>query len=185
MSDHIVLVDDLDRCLPQTAIGTLEAIRLFLFVPRAAFVIAADEGMIEYSEWSIPLGRRFRALKLWFLMRAHGLDGLRAMIRNHVAWAEALATRIAAEPDFEITSAPMLSLFSFRFAPAGADDLDALNQHLLERINDDGRIYLTQTRVDGHFVIRFQVGAFSTEEADVDFAFDVIREIADGLEAWG
>jgi len=139
------------------------------------------EGMIDYSEWSIPLGRRFRALKLWFLMRAHGLEGLRTMIRNHVSWAEGLSERIGAEPDFEIASAPMLSLFSFRYAPAGADDLDALNQLLLERINDDGRIYLTQTRVDGRFVIRFQVGAFSTEEADVDFAFDVIREIADGL----
>jgi aromatic-L-amino-acid decarboxylase len=141
------------------------------------------EGMVDYSEWSIPLGRRFRALKLWFLMRAHGLEGLRAMIRNHVAWAEALAERIEAEPDFEITSAPFLSLFSFRYAPAGVDDPDALNQQLFDRINDDGRIYLTQTKVDGRFVIRFQVGAFSTEEADVDFAFDVIREVADGLGA--
>jgi len=139
------------------------------------------EGMVDYSEWSIPLGRRFRALKLWFLMRAHGLDGLRGMIRDHVAWAETLAARLSAEPDFEITSAPFLSLFSFRYAPAGVDNLDALNQQLLDRINDDGRIYLTQTRVDGRFVIRFQVGSFAAQGSDVDFAFDVIRELAHGL----
>ncbi|HSM40011.1 MAG TPA: pyridoxal-dependent decarboxylase [Afifellaceae bacterium] len=136
------------------------------------------EGIVDYSEWSIPLGRRFRALKLWFLIRAHGLEGLRAMIRNHVAWAEKLAERLDAEPDFEVTSAPVLSLFSFRYVPEGAADLDALNAELLQRINDDGRIYLTQTKLDGKFVIRFQAGGFATEEADVDLAFDVIRELA-------
>ena len=72
------------------------------------------DGIINYSEWSVPLGRRFRALKLWFLLRAHGLEGLRAMIRNHVAWSEGLAARLASEPDFEIVTEPMLSLFSFR-----------------------------------------------------------------------
>ena len=142
---------------------------------------SGKDGIIDYSEWSIPLGRRFRALKLWFLMRAHGLEGLRTMIRNHVAWSEMLAERLAAETDFELASAPMLSLFSFRYCPAGAEDLDALNQRLIDAINDDGRIYLTQTRVDGRFVIRFQAGAFATEEADVAQAFDVIREIADGI----
>ena len=72
------------------------------------------DGIINYSEWTVPLGRRFRALKLWFLLRAHGLEGLRAMIRNHVRWSEKLAVRLGAHPDFEIVSQPMLSLFSFR-----------------------------------------------------------------------
>ena len=75
------------------------------------------DGVVNYSEWSIPLGRRFRALKLWFLLRAYGLNGLRAMIRNHVKWSQDLAKKLAAHPDFEITSTPMLSLFSFRYAP--------------------------------------------------------------------
>lgn len=140
------------------------------------------DGIINYSEWSVPLGRRFRALKLWFLLRAHGLEGLRSMIRNHVAWAEALATRIAAEPGFELVSDPMLSLFSFRHAPEGVGDLDAHNQRLVNAINDDGRIYLTQTRVDGRFAIRFQVGQFETEEQDVADAFAVIAEIAASLD---
>ncbi|MGF7006913.1 pyridoxal phosphate-dependent decarboxylase family protein [Aminobacter sp. BE322] len=136
------------------------------------------DGIINYSEWSVPLGRRFRALKLWFLLRAHGLSGLRGMIRNHVAWSERLAQRLAREPDFEITSEPMLSLFSFRHLPAGGADLDGHNLDLVERINRDGRIYLTQTRLDGRSVIRFQAGQFDTAAADVDQAFEVITELA-------
>ena len=136
------------------------------------------DGIINYSEWSVPLGRRFRALKLWFLLRAHGLDGLRQMIRNHVSWAQALADRLAATPDFEIVNRPMLSLFTFRYAPKGAEDLDTLNQDLVNAINADGRIYLTQTRIDGALVIRFQAGAFSCTEDDVHTAYDVITEIA-------
>ncbi|MGJ5621565.1 pyridoxal phosphate-dependent decarboxylase family protein [Sulfitobacter sp. MF3-043] len=136
------------------------------------------DGIINYSEWSVPLGRRFRALKLWFLIRAHGLDGLREMIRNHVTWAQALAARLDATADFEIVTQPMLSLFTFRYAPEGAKDIDALNQTLVNRINDDGRIYLTQTRIDGALVIRFQAGAFTCTAQDVDLAYDVICEMA-------
>jgi aromatic-L-amino-acid decarboxylase len=136
------------------------------------------DGIIDYSEWSVPLGRRFRALKLWFLLRAHGLSGLRAMIRNHVALSHGLAARLSALPDFEIVTAPMLSLFSFRHLPAAGVDTDAHNLALLNEINQDGRIYLTQTRVDGQVAIRFQVGQFETSAEDVDMAFAVIVETA-------
>jgi aromatic-L-amino-acid decarboxylase len=136
------------------------------------------DGVTNYSEWSVPLGRRFRALKLWFLLRAHGLENLRSMVRNHVRWSQALAERLSREPDFEIVTDPMLSLFSFRHrAPAGKD-ADEHNLKLLNAINDDGRIYLTHTRVDGEVVIRFQVGQFDTTEGDVAAAFDIITEIA-------
>jgi aromatic-L-amino-acid decarboxylase len=139
------------------------------------------DGVINYSEWSIPLGRRFRALKLWFLLRAYGLSGLREMIRNHVKWSQELADKLTARPDFEITSTPMLSLFSFRYAPENVTDLDALNLQLLNKINDDGRIYLTQTTVDDKFVIRFQAGQFEMREDDAFVAYDTIIEIAKGL----
>jgi aromatic-L-amino-acid decarboxylase len=134
------------------------------------------DGIINYSEWTVPLGRRFRALKLWFLLRYHGLEGLRTMIRNHVAWSEGLAQRLAAEPDFELVTRPVLSLFSFRHT--GGGDADAHNIALVNAINDDGRIYLTQTRVDGKIAIRFQAGQFEMTAADADTAFDVITEIA-------
>lgn len=134
----------------------------------------------DFSEWSVPLGRRFRALKLWFLMRAYGLEGLRTRLRNHVTWAAEIAEKLRAEPDFEITTDPIFSLFTFRYLRGGAD-MDALNQQLVDAINDDGRIYLTQTFVDGQKVVRFTVGQFDCEKRDVDLAFDVICEIARGL----
>jgi aromatic-L-amino-acid/L-tryptophan decarboxylase len=137
--------------------------------------------IVNYSEWSLTLGRRFRALKLWFVLRAYGLEGLREMIRNHIAWSHALCERLRITPDFEITSDRSFSLFSFRYAPAGVGDLDALNVRLLEAINADGRIYLTQTRLDGKVVIRFQVGQFECTQADVMSAYDVITEIAGGF----
>lgn len=136
------------------------------------------DGVVNFSEWSVPLGRRFRALKLWFLLRAYGLEGLRTMIRNHVAWAEALAAAIAADPAFEIVTAPVLSLFSFRpVAPAGAD-ADRTTLDLVEAVNSDGRTYLTQTTVDGRAAIRFQAGAFSTTEADVAAVLPILRDLA-------
>jgi len=134
------------------------------------------DGVINYSEWSVPLGRRFRALKIWFLLRAYGLDHLRTMIRNHVAWSRELARMLGREPDFEIVTQPMLSLFSFRHRTGG--DSDAHNLDLVQRINDDGRIYLTQTRVDGRVAIRFQAGQFDMLEEDMLMARDVILELA-------
>jgi aromatic-L-amino-acid/L-tryptophan decarboxylase len=139
--------------------------------------LGQDE-IVDYSEWSVPLGRRFRALKLWFVIRSYGVEALRDTIRNHVAWAGELAALIDAHPEFELATAPVLSLFSFRYAPKGAQDLDRLNARLVERINDDGRIYLTQTQHEGRFVIRFQVGQTSTTRQDVLVAWDVIRELA-------
>lgn len=139
------------------------------------------EGLINYSEWSIPLGRRFRALKLWFLLRGHGLEGLRTMIRNHVRWSNTLARRLAQEPDFSLVTEPVLSLFSFRHDPGDGRDLDAHNLSLVAAINDDGRLYLTQTRVEGHIAIRFQAGSMETAEEDLDVAFEVILSLAHKL----
>lgn len=138
------------------------------------------DGIINYSEWSVPLGRRFRALKLWFLMRHHGLEGLRTMIRNHVAWSVELAGRLAAEPDFEIVTEPVLSLFSFRHR--GGEDADRHNLALVQAINDDGRIYLTQTRVAGAIAIRFQAGQFDMTRDDMEVAFATITEVARSLK---
>jgi aromatic-L-amino-acid decarboxylase len=136
--------------------------------------------VVNYSEWGVPLGRQFRALKLWFVLRAYGLEGLRMMIRNHIAWSRKLCEQLRGAPGFEIVTEPAYSLFSFRYT-RGAD-LDQLNLKLVEAINADGRIYLTQTRVDGAVAIRFQVGQFECTEDDVMSAYDVITEIAARLE---
>lgn len=148
--------------------------------PDYLHTLGHDE-VVNYSEWGVPLGRQFRALKLWFVLRAYGLEGLRAMIRNHVGWSRALCEKLRTTADFEIVTEPSFSLFSFRYAPPSATDLDALNLALVEAINADGRIYLTQTRVDGTVAIRFQAGQFECTEADVLGAYDVITELAGKL----
>ncbi|MEO1679738.1 MAG: pyridoxal-dependent decarboxylase [Pseudomonadota bacterium] len=136
------------------------------------YLKTTGDAVTNYSEWTIPLGRRFRALKIWFLIRAYGLDGLRARIRNHVAWAEELCEAIRAMEGFEIVTEPILSLFTFR-CPGD----DATQQRLVDAINDDGRIYITQGLFDGRRVIRFQVGQFDTTRDDVMMAGTVIQEV--------
>ena len=132
------------------------------------------DGLINYSEWSVPLGRRFRALKLWFLLRSYGLEALRVRLRNHVAWAEELVEKLGANPRFEIVTTPILSLFTFRIVGLG----DAAQIEFVNCVNDDGRIYITQTKVDGKIAIRFQIGQFDVTEADILFAYDVMCELA-------
>jgi len=135
----------------------------------------ADE-INNYNEWTVPLGRRFRALKIWFTLRAYGLSGLRTRIGNHVAWSAQVAEVIAVLPDFHLTTAPVLSLFTFQYAPAG-QDANTATANLLEQINNDGRIYLTQTVHDGKFVIRVQVGQFDCTEDDVMMIPAVLNEL--------
>ena len=132
---------------------------------------AGREEVVNFNEWTVPLGRRFRALKLWFTLRAYGLEGLRARIRNHVTWAQDLAVALGRVPGIEIVTQPALSLFSFALAS------DAATEALLTRINDDGRIYLTQTRHQGRFVIRVQVGQFDCTAQDVAMVETVVRDL--------
>jgi aromatic-L-amino-acid decarboxylase len=126
----------------------------------------------DFNEWTVPLGRRFRALKLWFLLRAHGLEDLRTRIRNHIRWATDLSGIISEIPGLEIVTPPALSLFTFAHR-----DGDAATEALLRRINDDGRVYLTQTRHAGRFVIRVQVGQFDCTRDDVLCVAEVLRDL--------
>ncbi len=157
-----------------------DLVRTLAIQPEYLKTQGAD-GIINYSEWSVPLGRRFRALKIWFVLRAYGLEGLRERLRNHINWSAALHDRIASTEGFEIVTPPMWSLFTFRYLRDGVDP-EVLNQRLINAINNDGRIYLTQTRVDGDLVIRFQAGQFETTEEDVKMAYDVIVDLAEALE---
>ncbi|MFP4125129.1 MAG: pyridoxal phosphate-dependent decarboxylase family protein [Alphaproteobacteria bacterium] len=148
---------------------------------QPSYLTSRETGsVIDYRDWSIPLGRRFRALKLWFTLRACGLAQLRAMIRDHIAWTNELAGWIAAEPDFELTTAPSLALLTFRHTPAGARDLDAHNRALGERINDDGFLYLTPHTHRGRAVLRWSIGAHTTTRRHVVEAFARVKELARG-----
>ncbi|MCB0307599.1 MAG: aspartate aminotransferase family protein, partial [Calditrichaeota bacterium] len=120
----------------------------------------------DYRDLTVSLGRRFRALKLWFVLRSYGAEGLREKIRGHIAFTGKLAQMIEADPDFELVSGPRLALLGFRFLPKGVSDpaeIDRANEDLVARINDDGRTYLTKTRANGRTVIRFVIGQTHTE----------------------
>lgn len=157
-----------------------DLIRTLTILPE--FLKSREQGeVIDYRDWSVPLGRRFRALKLWFVIRSYGVEGLQRMLRAHIAMAEALEEWIGAEPDFELVAPRVLALLVFRFHPPGIDaedELDALNERLLHGLNDSGRVYLTQTRVRGRYAIRFNIGQTATERRHVEDAWSLIRETA-------
>jgi len=134
----------------------------------------------DYRDWGVQLGRRMRALKLWFTIRSYGVEGLQAMFRSHITWAERLAEVIRSEADFQLITGPNLSLITFRYTPKGVgkEALGALSDKLLERINDDGFTYLTRTLVEGEPVIRFQVGQTQTTEEDVMAAWQHVAKLA-------
>ena len=147
-----------------------------------AYLMTQDaEGITDYSQMTMELGRRFRALKLWFVIRCYGVSGLQNIIRDHVRWTGELADRLAATPGFEITSLPRLGLFSFRIRPENMTDdeaLDALNAKLVDAVNGDGTLYLTQTIHDGRYVIRVTIGTTATTAEDIEIAFQKIVELA-------
>lgn len=157
-------------------------IRTFSIQP--AFLRSREEGqVIDYRDWGVPLGRRFRALKLWFVLRSYGVERLQEMVAAHIDLAADLERAMRAEPDIEIVAPRVLSLLNFRYAPPGLDDaaLDALNERLLQALNDDGFVYLTQNRVDGRYVLRFAIGQTYTTADDVQAGWAHVLKTARGL----
>ena len=161
-------------CAVQFLKNPAEQINTLGLRPEYLNTLGQDE-ITNYNEWTVPLGRRFRALKLWFTLRAYGLEGLRSRIRNHINWARECHDVIAQMDGFEITTAPAFSLFTFRYM-----DSDAETENLLARINDDGRVYLTQTRQNAAFVIRMQVGQFDCTRDDVMMVPTVLKDLTGG-----
>jgi aromatic-L-amino-acid decarboxylase len=159
---------------PDALVKTLEIVPAYLNTRERGHVI-------DYRDWSVPLGRRFRALKLWFVIRAYGVEGLRAIIAHHIDLARELEEWIAATPDFELLTPRRLALLNFRYHPHGVDDaetLDRLNQTLLETLNDSGRLYLTQNRVRGAYALRLSIGQTTTEQRHVEAAWEAIQTTA-------
>jgi aromatic-L-amino-acid decarboxylase len=162
---------------PEALVRTFEINPAFLYTKERAHVI-------DYRDWSVQLGRRFRALKLWFVIRSYGVDGLRAIIARHIELAAEMEGWIAAASDFELLAPRRLALLNFRYHPRGVDDppaLDRLNERLLEALNDSGRLYLTQNRVKGAYAIRMSIGQTTTERRHVEAAWQRMQETARAL----
>jgi aromatic-L-amino-acid/L-tryptophan decarboxylase len=133
---------------------------------------ATESGaVIDYRDWHVPLGRRFRALKLWAVIRWYGAEGLRAHVRGHVGLAQEFAMWVAADERFELLAPHELSLVTFRLR-AGDDATRAL----MDRVNSSGGMYLTHTVVDGNVALRMAIGAPSTERRHVETAWKRLQE---------
>jgi aromatic-L-amino-acid/L-tryptophan decarboxylase len=142
----------------------------FSLVPE---YLRVSEDVVSLSEYAMPLGRRFRALKLWAVLRCHGREGLQAVIREHVRLAESFEAWVQAEPGWELCAPRHFSLVCFRL-----EGTDEENEALLERVNATGAMFLSHTRLDGRFVLRLAIGNARTTEDDVRLAWDVLRREA-------
>ena len=135
---------------------------------------ATESGaVIDYRDWQIPLGRRFRALKLWFVLRHYGVEGLQHHIRQHIALAQEFANWVRADSRFELAAPAPLNLICFRLK-AG----DAANQSLMDRLNRSGDLYLTHTKLNGKFTLRMSIGGTNTQRRHVERAWKRIQEEA-------
>lgn len=139
---------------------------------------ASESGaVIDYRDWQVPLGRRFRALKLWLVLRYYGLEGLRHHVREHIRLAQDFARWVAADARFELVVPPPLNLVCFRHRGG-----DAVNEALLKRLNDSGRLFLTHTRLAGKLTLRLSIGGIWTEARHVEAAWHAIQTEATALE---
>jgi aromatic-L-amino-acid decarboxylase len=155
-------------------------VRTFEIMPE--YLRTKAEGVTNYRDWGIPLGRRFTALKLWFVIRTYGVEGIRRMVRRHVELAHLFKGEVDAAADFETMAPSPVNLVTFRYRPPGVpeDELDALNEDLLERLNATGRTYLTHTRLGGRYALRLVVGQTFTEHRHVKAAWELLQGMARG-----
>ncbi len=144
-----------------------------------------DAEVVNYRDWGIPLGRRFRALKLWFVIRSYGVEGLRAMIREHVRLGLLFAEWVDAHPALELAAPAPVGLVCFRWRPSGRtltqEQLNDANRLLLERVNAEGDLFLTHTVLDGQYTLRLALGHLSTDEAIVRRVWERVVNSIEGL----
>ncbi len=134
--------------------------------------------VIDYRNWHVPLGRRFRSLKLWFVIRHYGVQGLQHHIRHHVALAQEFASWVRQADCFELAAPAPLNLVCFRHTGG-----DAINQNLMDHLNQSGEIYLTHTKLDDRLTLRMSIGQTHTELRHVSRAWKLIRQTAQDLES--
>ena len=135
---------------------------------------ATESGaVIDYRDWQVGLGRRFRALKLWFVLRHYGVEGLRHHVGEHLRIAQAFESWVEEHPDFETAAPTPVNLVCFRHTGG-----DRVNQHIMDTVNASGRAYFTHTRLDGRLTLRMAIGQTYTEERHVRNAWDLIVSAA-------
>ena len=136
----------------------------------AYLAAAQQERALNYSDYSLALGRRFRALKLWFVLRYFGREGIAQVLRGHLRMAQDLAGKIRRDPDFELSAPVPFSLVCFRYRGSNGE-----NRALLDRVNATGRTYLSSTVLNGNFVLRLAIGNIATTQDDIGETWELIR----------
>ena len=140
----------------------------------AATAIADSEHeTVDYRDWTVALGRRFRALKLWFVIRHYGTEGLRAHVRRHIAWASDLANWVEADDRFELVAPQVLSLVCFRHT-----DGDEAGRRIMDTVNRSGRAFMSHTTLDGRFILRVAIGSPQTERHHIVELWNLIQSAA-------
>ena len=141
-----------------------------------------DAQVKNYRDWGIQLGRRFRALKLWFVIRSYGVKGLQEMVREHIRLAELFKKWVEEHRHFELMAPVSLSLVCFRLNDGRSEDaLNRLNKQLIDSLNNTGRVFLTHTTLREKYVLRMAIGQRATKEIHVQEAWDLIKEKAEEL----
>jgi aromatic-L-amino-acid decarboxylase len=147
-----------------------------------SFLQSSVDGQVRnLRDWGIPLGRRFRALKLWFIIREQGISGLQARLRRDIANAHKLAAEVEATAGWRVVAPVTLQTVCIRHEPFGLseEELDHHTQTWADAVNRSGEVYLTPAKIDGHWMVRVSVGALPTEATDVEVAWTVIRRVAE------
>jgi aromatic-L-amino-acid decarboxylase len=153
--------------------------RTFSLVPEF-LVTREQDDVVNLMDYGVQLGRRFRALKLWMVIRAFGADGIAARLDHHCELARTFAGWVRQAPDWEVIAPVPFSLVCFRYAPAGTSEADRerLNASILHRVNESGEAYLSHTKLDGRYVLRLAIGNIRTEERHVARAWELLRQAA-------
>jgi aromatic-L-amino-acid decarboxylase len=153
--------------------------RAFTLVPDY-LITAEQDQVVNLMDYGVQLGRRFRALKLWMVIRAFGVSGIVERLRRHMALAAEFASWVEQDTDWIMAAPQKFSLVCFRYAPGTMDptDADALNRRILDRVNASGRVYLSHTKLKDRFVLRLAIGNLRTERTHVHEAWRLLREAA-------
>lgn len=158
-------------------------IRTFEILPE--YLKTSTRGLVnDYRDWGVALGRRFRALKLWFVIRNFGVEGIREKVRKHIELAHWLEEEIRKRDDFELLAPVNFSTVCFRYLPegiTGEEEINHLNQKLLQSLNASGKLYMTHTKAGGKYTLRMVIAQTNVEKRHVEEAWERIRKEAESI----
>ena len=143
---------------------------------------SVDNEVKNYRDWGVPLGRRFRALKLWFVIREIGVEGIREKLRKQISLGTWLAEQVINHPQFELLAPVILNTVCFRYVNSSINNLDAFNEQVMNRVNKTGKLFFTQTKLNGKYSLRLTFGNTNLEAYHVENAWQLIQEKAIELE---